>query len=441
MSNSSLFIWGAATASYQIEGAVTEAGRTQSIWDTFSHTPGKIERAETGDIACDHYHRYKEDVQLLRNLGANGYRFSISWSRVIPSGRGKLSQQGFDFYERLIDELLQNEIQPFVTLFHWDLPQPLQDIGGFTNRDIAGWFTDYAVITANKLADRVRYWIMLNEPSVFAWAGHAEGFHAPGVKDLKAFWATTHHLNLAQGAAIRALRNVDSHLLLGTTLNLQRSLPADDSEESAEMSARHDDFWNGSFLGPLLSGSYPERIEQEIAPFLKPEDLDLTKQAIDFLGINHYQRSYIEADSSRILGLRNVSPPKNVRRTSFDWEINPNEFRDTLLWVHSNYQCPPIYITENGAYFEDQVEDDGQIHDKARIDFLDSYVHAMLEARSKGVDIRGYFVWSLIDNFEWAAGYRPRFGIVRVDFDSLKRTPKDSYHWYREFIEKNRHLS
>jgi beta-glucosidase len=431
------FLWGTATASYQIEGAVAEDGRTPSIWDIFSHTPNKVEQSQTGDVACDHYHRYQEDVELMGNLGIQAYRLSISWSRVLPEGRGKPNQRGFDFYDRLIDELLAAGITPFVTLFHWDLPQVLEDRGGFTNRDIAGWFSEYAVEAAGRLGDRVKDWIMLNEPSVFACLGHALGLHAPGVADLKAFYATTHHLNLAQGAAIQALRSSDASWRLGTTFSVQRGIPADDSEASAEMAERYNDLWNDCFLGPLLSGAYPVRILPELSPWIHDGDLELIRQPIDFLGINHYFRAYILANPKAVLGYDQVPPPAQVPRTSFEWEINPDEFRDVLLWLHHQYSCPPIYITENGAYFDDVLSDDGKVHDARRIDFLAGYINGMLAARERGVDIRGYFVWSLLDNFEWACGYRPTFGIVKVDFNTLKRIPKDSFYWYRDFIKNH----
>jgi len=431
------FVWGTSTASYQIEGAVAEHGRAPSIWDTFSHTPNKVAQSQTGDIACDHYHRYKEDIALMRTLGAQAYRFSISWSRVLPEGRGKPNQRGFDFYNCLIDELLAAGITPFVTLFHWDLPQALQDRGGFTNRDIAGWFSDYAVETAGRLGDRVKHWIMLNEPSVFACLGHALGTHAPGISDLKAFRATTHHLNLAQGVAVQALRSDNASWRLGTTLNVHRGVPADDSEASAEMAQRHHDLWNNCFLGPLLSGAYPVRILPELGPWIRDGDLQLVRQRIDFLGINHYSRAYIRANPKAALGYDHVPPPAHLPRTSFDWEINPEEFRDLLLWLHQQYACPPIYITENGAYFDDLLSEDGKVHDARRIDFLAGYLNAMFEARQLGVKILGYFVWSLLDNFEWASGYRPTFGIVKVDFNTLKRIPKDSFYWYRDFIKNH----
>lgn len=430
------FLWGTATASYQIEGAVTEDGRGPSIWDTFAHTPGKVERSETGDIACDHYHRHAEDIELMRDIGVQAYRFSISWSRILPEGNGKENVRGFDFYNRLVDDLLAAGITPFATLFHWDLPQALQERGGFANRDIANWFTEYTLKTAQRLGDRVNYWIMLNEPSVFAFLGHAIGVHAPGLTDLKAFYATTHHLNLAQGSALRALRSDNGSWKLGTTLNVHRGVPADSSKSSATMAERHNDLWNGCFLEPLLSGTYPTRILPEIELYLRPGDLEVIRQPLDFLGINHYFRSYIRANSDALIGYEHAEPPAHLPRTSFGWEINPGEFRDVLLELHQRYQCPPIYITENGAYFDDVVSTDGKVHDTKRVAFLDGYIKAMQEARERGVDIRGYFVWSLLDNFEWASGYRPTFGLVKVDFQSQKRIPKDSYFWYRDFIHK-----
>jgi len=429
------FLWGTSTASYQIEGAVAEDGRTASIWDTFAHTPHKVERSETGDTACDHYHRFKEDVALMRDLGVNAYRFSVSWPRILPDGKGKTNSKGVDFYNRLIDELLATGITPFATLFHWDLPQSLQDRGGFTKRDIAGWFTDYAVQTAERLGDRVKHWIMLNEPSVFAYLGHALGTHAPGIADPNAFFATTHHLNLAQGTALKALRSLDDSFELGTTFNVHLAIAADDSEASAQMAQRHNDLWNNSFLGPLLAGGYPDRVLPDLETFIQPGDLEISSQKVDFLGINHYFRAHVKANPKAPLGYEQVAPPPELPRTSFGWEINPQHFRDLLLWVHHQYRCPPIYITENGAYFDDELAADGKVHDTRRVEFLDRYINAMLEARTGGVDIRGYFVWSLLDNFEWAAGYRPTFGIVKVDFNTLKRTPKDSFYWYQDFVK------
>ena len=428
------FLWGTATASYQIEGATLEDGRGPSVWDTFSHTPGKVERSENADIACDHYHRYVDDIQLMRDLGVGAYRFSISWSRVLPEGTGRQNQKGFDFYSRLVDGLLAAGITPFATLFHWDLPQALQDRGGFISRDISGWFADYAVQTAERLGDRVKHWIMLNEPSVYSLLGHALGIHAPGVTDVTAFFAVTHHLNLAQGRAIQALRATDSSFELGTTLNIQRGVPADKSKASALMAERHTDLWNGCFLGPLFAGEYPERVLPELAPHIQEGDLKATRQPIDFLGVNHYFRVYVVANPSSLIGYDQVDPPPGIPRTDYGWEINPTEFHEVLLEVHERYNCPPIYITENGAFFTDTLSADGKIHDEKRIEFLDGYLKAMQAARKQGVDIRGYFLWSLMDNFEWAAGYRPTFGIVRVDFPTRKRIPKDSYYWYRDYI-------
>ncbi|MBV8378233.1 MAG: beta-glucosidase [Verrucomicrobia bacterium] len=431
------FLWGTATASYQIEGAVSEDGRTPSIWDTFSHTPHKVERSETGDIACDHYHRHREDIELMRGLGVQAYRFSIAWPRILPEGKGKGNARGFDFYNRLVDDLLAAGITPFVTLFHWDLPQTLQNQGGFTNRDIAGWFTDYAVKTIQSLGDRVTNWIMLNEPSVFAFLGHATGVHAPGITDLQAFFATTHHLNLAQGAALQALRSINASWKLGTTLNIHRGVSADGSETSAIMAEKHNDLWNGCFLGPLLSGAYPARVLHGLEPYIHEGDLKLIHQPIDFLGINHYFRAYIQSKPSALIGYEQVPPPSGLPRTSFEWEINPGEFRDVLLEISQRYECPPIYVTENGAYFDDVLSVDGKVHDPNRIAFLDGYIKAMQEARGRGVDIRGYFVWSLLDNFEWASGYRPTFGLVKVDFKTQRRIPKDSYFWYRDHIRQH----
>jgi beta-glucosidase len=439
MSSSSIppFLWGTATASYQIEGANSEDGRGPSIWDTFAHTPGKVERSENGDVACDHYHRYAEDIQLMHDLGVGAYRFSISWPRILPEGKGRQNQKGFDFYSRLVDRILEAGITPFATLFHWDLPQALQDRGGFASRDIAGWFSDYALLAAGRLGDRIKHWIMLNEASVYSLLGHAFGTHAPGITDLNTFFAVTHHLNLAQGKALEALRATDSSLKLGTTLNVHRAVPADKTKASAVMAERHNDLWNGCFLGPLLAGEYPKRVLPELAPYIQPGDLEITRQRVDFLGVNHYFRAYIQANPDSLVGYDHVAPPPGVATTSYEWEIDPNEFRDVLLEIHERYQSPPIYVTENGAFFTDTLSADGKVHDEKRVAFLDGYIKAMQEARERGVDIRGYFVWSLLDNFEWAAGYRPTFGIVRVDYATQKRIPKDSYYWYQNHIRQH----
>jgi beta-glucosidase len=434
MPEKSSFLWGTATASYQIEGAVTEDGRGPSIWDTFSHTPGKVERSETGDVACDHYHRFLEDVRWMRELGQQAYRFSVAWPRVFPSGRGKPNDTGLDFYERLVDSLLEAGIIPFATLFHWDLPQALQDTGGFTNRDICSWFADYATATAQRLGDRVNHWIMLNEPSVFACLGHALGVHAPGLTDLSAFLAVTHHLNLAQGTALQSLASLNGSWQLGTTLNIHRGFPIEAAQQSSEAAERHNDFWNRAFLDPLLLGKYPNSIANQLEPFIEPGDLERIKQPIHFLGLNHYFRAYIRANPRSVLGFDQVAPPPDRPRTSFDWEINAQELREVLLYLGRDYPCAPIYVTENGAYFDDEVTPDGRVHDQARINFLNDYIHAVFEARQQGVDVRGYFVWSLLDNFEWAVGYRATFGLIHVDYRTLERLPKDSFHWYKDQI-------
>jgi beta-glucosidase len=324
-----------------------------------------------------------------------------------------------------------------VTLFHWDLPQALQDQGGFASRDIAGWFADYAAQTAERLGDRVRHWIMLNEPSVYSILGHTLGLHAPGITDVNAFFAVTHHLNLAQGTALQALRAIDSSFKLGTTLNVQRGMAADKSKASGVMAERHTDLWNGCFLGPLLAGEYPERVLPDVVRYIQQGDLEAARQPIDFLGLNHYSRVYVVANPNSPGGYDLVDPPAGIPRTDYGWEINPTEFRDILMEVHQHYDCPPIYITENGAYFTDTLSADGKVHDAKRIAFLDGYIKAMQEARQQGVNIRGYFVWSLMDNFEWAAGYRPTFGIVSVDYRTQRRLPKDSYYWYRDYIREH----
>ena len=428
------FAWGAATASYQIEGGWDADGKGESIWDRFSHTPGKIIDAATGDVACDHYHRYQEDVALMRQLGLKAYRFSISWPRVQPAGFGRVNPAGLDFYDRLVDALLEANIDPYVTLHHWDLPQALQEKCGWLNRDALAYFADYSALMAKYLGDRVRHWATFNEPNVIAEAGYIGGEHAPGVKgDPKSAWQVTHHLLVAHGMAIQALRAVDPALQLGIVLTEWITEPP--SDNPADVAAA----WNAwyshetSFIHPIFRGHYhPLTIDAmgEATPEIKAGDMALITQKLDFLGINSYSRTVIGAQGW-------VSSVPGSEYTEMGWEICAPSFRRMLNRIHADYELPPIYITENGAAFQDTVAPDGSIHDDQRLDYVRQHLRQLRLAMQDGVDVRGYFVWSLLDNFEWSQGFTKRFGVIRVDYQSQKRTIKDSGSWYARVIANN----
>lgn len=428
------FIWGAATASYQIEGAWNEDGKGESIWDRFSHTPGKIAEGHTGDIACDHYHRWREDIALMRQLGLKAYRFSVSWPRVLPAGFGRVNLPGLDFYDRLTDALLAANIEPFITLHHWDYPQALYEQGGWTRRDNLAYFADYASIMVKRLGDRIRRWATFNEPGVIAWDGYVSGEHAPGEQDLKKARQVTHNLMVAHGLAVQAIRATNPNLEVGIVLSQWGVDPA--SSDPADVAAANH-VWNSgetAFLHPIFTGHYhPEMIDamQGDLPEIKPGDMALISQKLDFLGINSYSRSVISAQEGRL------SPIPGSEYTEMDWEVCAPAFRRVLVKMNNDYHLPPIYITENGAAFKDVVSPDGKIHDDRRLDYLRQYFTQVRLAMQDGVDVRGYFVWSLLDNFEWGHGFTKRFGLIRVDYDTLKRTIKDSGEWYSRVIAAN----
>ncbi|HMA37351.1 MAG TPA: GH1 family beta-glucosidase [Chloroflexia bacterium] len=430
------FLWGAATAAYQIEGAVAEDGRGLSIWDTFSHTPGKTRDGDTGDVACDHYHRWREDVDLMRELGIAAYRFSIAWPRILPAGRGAVVPAGLDFYDRLVDGLLGAGIQPFATLYHWDLPQALQDEGGWANRDTAYAFADYAEIVALRLGDRVRGWITLNEPWVVAFVGNLHGRHAPGIQDLPTALRVTHHLLLGHGLAVPRLRAVTPGTPVGITLNLTPVEAASDSPQDQAAAARQDVYQNRIFLDPLTRGEYPPEAAAFLGPAtfpVQPGDLATIAAPLDFLGVNYYTRAVIRhAPGIGMLEHEQVRPPGDY--TTMGWEVYPPGLRTLLNRVHRDYAFPAYYITENGAAFPDQVDAAGAIHDAPRIAYLAQHFAAAAGAVRDGVPLRGYFVWSLLDNFEWGHGYSQRFGIVYVDYPTGARLWKDSAHWYQAFL-------
>ncbi len=428
------FLWGAATAAYQIEGAVNEDGRQPSIWDTFSHTPGKVKNGETGDVACDHYHLWAQDLDLMQSLGLNAYRFSVAWPRIVPAGRGATNKAGLDFYDRLTDGLLARGIAPYVTLYHWDLPQALQDAGGWANRDTAYAFTDYARVVADRLGDRVSGWITHNEPWCAAFLGNLIGVHAPGVQDLETALRASHHLLLSHGMATPLLRESAP---TGITLILGPQHPATDSPEDAAAARRGDGFLNRWFLDPLYGRGYPQdmldlyaREAPDFARAIQPGDLETIATPTDFLGVNYYQRSVVQdAPGERgLLGTRNLHPEGEY--TAFDWEVYPDGLREVLTRVQRDYAPPAVYVTENGAAYEDKIGPDGEIHDEGRLRYFGSHLAACLGAIREGVPLKGYFAWSLLDNFEWAEGYGKRFGLTRVDYDTQKRTLKQSGAWY-----------
>ncbi len=437
------FLWGAATAAYQIEGAVHEDGRGVSIWDTFSHTPGKTWNGDTGDVACDHYHRTAEDIELMRTLGLQAYRFSIAWPRILPDGTGAVNAPGLDFYERLVDDLLAAGIVPYVTLYHWDLPQALQDAGGWANRATTDAFCAYVNVVTKRLGDRVKSWITHNEPSVVAWDGHMAGWHAPGLTDLQTMISVGHHLLLSHGAAVPVIRgNAGPEAQVGITLNLSQSYAASESEADRAAAQRHDESQNRWYLDPLYRATYPQaavdRYERRgVRIPLRDGDLATIATPTDFLGLNNYirvvLRGGVRGDGSDDVSVRN---PDAVY-TTMDWEVYPDSFRELIERVHRDYHPQRIYVTENGAAFVDTISPDGHVHDEFRTDYLRGYIRALRQAVSAGAPVRGYFVWSLLDNFEWGKGFSQRFGIVHVDFATQRRTIKDSGLWYARSIEAN----
>jgi len=455
------FLWGSATAAYQIEGGVSEGGRGPSIWDTFSHTRGRTLNGDTGDVADDHFHRWREDVAHMKELGLGAYRFSISWPRVQPGGSGEFNPEGISFYSDLVDALIEAGIEPVVTLYHWDLPQELEDAGGWTNRETAYRFAEYAERMARELGNRISVWTTFNEPWCAAYLGYASGVHAPGRTDGAAALAAVHHLNLAHGLAGRAVRGVlGDAARLSITLNLHVIRP-DDAASAADVDAarRLDAVGNRAFLGPLLDGSYPADLLTDTAhltdwSFVHEGDLETIKVPLDTLGVNYYSTSRVRhfaGDGERVQadGHRDVAATPWVGvddvefiqqpgpYTAMGWIIEPAGLTELLVSLHTTYPDQPLMITENGAAFDDEVAADGRIHDERRIAYLHDHIEAVGVAIDAGVDVRGYFVWSLLDNFEWAYGYDRRFGIIRIDYASLERTWKDSAFWYREVARTN----
>jgi beta-glucosidase len=424
------FLWGAATASYQIEGAWNKDGKGESIWDRFSHTPGKVTNNDTGDIACDHYHRYLDDISLMHRIGLKAYRFSTSWPRVLPDGRGLVNARGLDFYDRLVDALCAANIEPFLTLYHWDLPQALQDEGGWENRNTCHAFADYAALMVKRLGDRVRYWTTLNEPSVVAFNGNLTGDHAPGNHEQRIAFQVAHNLLFAHGLAAQSMRAAISTVRVGIVLNLWMADAATDSPSDVVAAQVAWERGETLFLDPLFKGYYPVGVFGETMPKIYDGDLALIAQRLDYLGVNYYSRNLVGAAG-------NIDPVPNSEYTEMGWEVCAPALRRLLVKIKDDYRLPPIYITENGAAFRDEVGADGKVHDPRRLDYLKNHFIQTRLAMQDGVDVRGYFAWSLLDNFEWAFGYTKRFGLIRVDYDTSKRTIKDSGEWYARVIAAN----
>jgi beta-glucosidase len=430
------FVWGASTSSYQIEGAVDADGRGKSIWDVFSHTPGRVKGGDTGDVACDHYRRWREDVELLASGGFSAYRFSTAWPRIFPAGAGAVEQRGLDFYDRLVDGLVARGIAPWLCLYHWDLPQALQDHGGWLNRDIADKFADYARIVARRLGDRVKHWAMFNEANIHAVFGYGMGNHAPGLTGLPNMLAAAHHQNLAQGRALQALRAERADLRLGTVLTVSPIRPSSDSGADRRAADRFDAFWSRAFLDPLCRGSYPAVVAERLAPLIASGDLQAIRQPIDFLGLNYYGPAYVADAPQSLFGAWFGAVPAGARMTAIGWPIDAGGLTETLLRLRDHYDNPQVYVTENGACYDDPVAADGTVHDDDRVAYLREHVAAARDALAADVKLSGYFVWSLLDNFEWSEGYSRRFGIVHVDFASQKRTPKASFAFLADTIRR-----
>ncbi|GAC1360291.1 MAG: GH1 family beta-glucosidase [Ktedonobacteraceae bacterium] len=435
------FVWGAATAAYQIEGAAHEDGRGMSIWDTFAATPGKVRQGDTGDVAADHYHRFQADVDLMAELGLDAYRFSIAWPRIFPQGRGSINNSGLDFYERLVDALLARGIKPFATLYHWDLPQTLQDEGGWARRETAYIFADYVEIVAKRLGDRVASWITHNEPWVVSYLGHGIGVHAPGSKNVQTAVDVGHHLLLSHGLAVPRLRaHIAPTAQVGITLNLTPVYPADERPETARDVALADAFNVRWFVEPLFRASYPEQLFANLGvnpPPIQANDLATISTPIDFLGVNNYFRWVVRGQEQQPLAhaYETVAPIPGACYTETGWEVAPQGIRDLLVRLHHDYKVPSLYVTENGAAFKDEWHGEEVVSDPRRVAFLQDYIHAVGEAVQQGAPVHGYFVWSLMDNYEWAEGYSKRFGIVYIDYPTQKRILKESGRWYTDLLK------
>jgi beta-glucosidase len=436
------FLWGAATSAYQIEGAWNEDGKGESIWDRYTHQRFKIQNAENGDVACDHYQRLEEDVALLKRLGVKAYRFSSAWTRVLPNGHGQVNLKGLDFYRRLVDLLLEAGIQPVCTLYHWDLPQAIQDQDGWANKDTTNWFAEYAQVMFEALSDRVQYWATHNEPWVVAFAGHGYGTMAPGMADISLAYKVIHHILLSHGKALQVFRQGGYAGQIGIAVDIEDTLPASESDEDLQACQRYAEHYAWLCTEPLLKGHYPQMLMDwlgRMAPQTTPEDMQLIHQPLDFLGINYYRGMQVKFDPDggylKCNALPVTAPLYGF--TEMGWGVHPQGLKSVLLNLKDHYCNPKIFITENGCATPDTVNLDGTVSDWQRVDYLRSHLSAAHAAIAAGANLQGYFHWSLMDNFEWARGYSKRFGLVYIDFSNLERIPKDSFSWYQSVIARN----
>ncbi|GAA0709986.1 GH1 family beta-glucosidase [Dokdonella soli] len=433
------FLWGSATSAYQIEGSPLADGAGPSIWQRFVRTPGMVVNGDTGDVACDHYRRYKDDVRLMRELGLQAYRFSIAWARVLPEGKGKVNPRGLDFYDRLVDELLENGIEPLATLYHWDLPAALDDRGGWLNPDVANWFADYASVLYRKLDGRVKKWATINEPWVVSDGGYLHGALAPGHRNRFEAPITSHHLLRSHGMAVQAYRAEGRHEV-GIVVNLEPKYAASDSAEDRAAMQRADAYMNRQYLDPVFLGRYPDELREifgEAWPEWPDEDYALIRQPIDFLGVNYYTRSVTRHDPAS-WPLRASAVRQDATYSETGWEVFPQGLTDTLVWLRDRYGNPQVVITENGSAFYDPPRVDGDtLADPLRVDYLRRHLRALHDAINQGCDVRGYMAWSLLDNLEWSLGFSKRFGIVHVDFATQERTPKASARLYSRIVATN----
>lgn len=441
------FVWGAATSAYQIEGAWNEDGKGESIWDRFSHTPGNIYQGQNGDVACDHYHRWREDIALMKEFGLPAYRFSVAWTRILPQGRGTANQSGLDFYSRLVDGLLEAGITPYVNLYHWDLPQALQDQGGWPVRETAEAFVEYVDAISRRLGDRVRHWVTFNEPTCSGLLGYQAGMHAPGISDWQQALAAIHHLLLAHGWGMQQVRSNLRKAEIGLVIDPIPSEPASNSAADYQSYRWFDGYHNRWFTDPLFGRRYPADIQAEHVrrghlpeqglPFLQPGDYAVIAQPMDFIGLNYYRREVLSAEGEERGGTPEPTREPDENHTEMGWEIYPPGLYELIMNVYTQYRPPKIYITENGASYSDGPAADGRVHDERRIRYLREHLQATHQAIQGGAPVAGYFLWSWMDNFEWAQGYSQRFGIVYVDFETMERLPKDSAHWYSQVIKDN----
>ncbi len=435
------FVWGTATASYQIEGAVDKDGRGKSIWDTFSHKNGNIVNNENGDVSIDHYNNYKEDIALMKELNIKSYRFSVAWPRIFPDGKGEKNNKGIDFYKKLVDQLINAGIKPMATLYHWDLPQKLQDIGGWENNDTVKYFEEYADLVFNELGDKISFWITHNEPWVAAFVGNQLGIHAPGKKDWNIALKVAHNLLLSHGKVVKNYKELNYKGKIGIALNLHTIYPESENEKDKLAAKNLDGYINRWFLDPVLKGEYPQDIFQQYdklfdLSFIFQNDLKTISTPMDFLGINYYIRNVAGYSETNILNYK-IIDIKNVEKTEMNWEVYPKGLYDLLLRIKKDYKKIDIYITENGAAFKDKIDTDGKINDVERVNYLKTHINELYKAIESGAPIKGYFLWSFFDNFEWSFGYAKRFGIVYVDYNTLERKIKNSGYWYQNVIKNN----